>query len=163
MLEKGDKESARVYASNAIREKNQALNYLRLASRIDGVASRLQSAIDQQNVAKLMGKVSRDLDVAMKSMNPAMITATMDAFERQVEDIDVRTGVMEKSMEGATAVLTPDDEVQNLINAVADEHGLDLDAAFAAAGRVGTGTGTKVAETEDDLLTDRLAKLRSTA
>lgn len=32
-------------AQNVIREKNQALNFLRLGSRIDAVASRLETAI----------------------------------------------------------------------------------------------------------------------
>jgi hypothetical protein len=33
-------EGAKIYASNAIRTKNQALNFLRLSSRIDAVAAR---------------------------------------------------------------------------------------------------------------------------
>lgn len=67
----------------------------------------------------MMGKVSHDLDVAMKSMNIEQIAFVMDKFEKQVDDIDVRTGAMESSMAGATAALTPDDEVMNLIGQVA--------------------------------------------
>ena len=44
-IEKGDTESARIHAQNAIRAKTNAQNYLRLSSRIDAVASRLESAI----------------------------------------------------------------------------------------------------------------------
>lgn len=43
-------EGARIYAQNAIREKNQSLNYLRLSSRIDGVASRVEQAIRMRTV-----------------------------------------------------------------------------------------------------------------
>lgn len=50
-IEKGNVEGARIYAQNAIREKNQALNYLRLASRIDAVASRVESAVRMKQVS----------------------------------------------------------------------------------------------------------------
>ena len=37
-IQKGYMEGARIYGENAIRSKNQALNFLRMASRIDAVA-----------------------------------------------------------------------------------------------------------------------------
>tara|TARA_B110000208_G_scaffold58060_1_gene76042 strand:- start:501 stop:728 length:228 start_codon:yes stop_codon:yes gene_type:complete len=37
-IEQGNMEGARIYATNAIREKKQALNFLKLSSRIDGVS-----------------------------------------------------------------------------------------------------------------------------
>ena len=43
-------EGARIYAENAIRKKNEALNYLRLASRVDAVSSRIQSAVAMKQV-----------------------------------------------------------------------------------------------------------------
>ena len=51
-IEKGDPESARIYAQNAIRNKQEALHYLRLASRMDAVASRVQSAMQMKTVTK---------------------------------------------------------------------------------------------------------------
>ena len=44
-LEKDNHDGARIHAQNAIRAKTNAQNYLRLSSRIDAVASRLESAI----------------------------------------------------------------------------------------------------------------------
>jgi charged multivesicular body protein 1 len=43
-------EGARIYASNAIRKKNESLNLLKLSSRIDAVASRVQTAITMRKV-----------------------------------------------------------------------------------------------------------------
>jgi charged multivesicular body protein 1 len=43
-------EGARIYGQNVIREKNQALNFLRLSSRVDAVAARLETAIRMQQV-----------------------------------------------------------------------------------------------------------------
>jgi division protein CdvB (Snf7/Vps24/ESCRT-III family) len=43
-------EGARIHAENAIRQKNQALNFLRFASRVDAVAQRVQSAVSMKQV-----------------------------------------------------------------------------------------------------------------
>ena len=43
-IEKQNVEGAKIYAQNAIRKKNEGMNYLRLSSRIDAVASRLDTA-----------------------------------------------------------------------------------------------------------------------
>jgi len=42
-MEKGNMEVARIHAENAIRQKNQALNFLRMSARVDAVASRVQT------------------------------------------------------------------------------------------------------------------------
>lgn len=52
-IKAGNIEGARIYGQNAIREKNQALNCLRLSSRIDAVASRLETAIRMKQVCLL--------------------------------------------------------------------------------------------------------------
>lgn len=43
-------EVARIHAENAIRQKNQAINFLRMSARVDAVAARVQTAVT-------MGKV----------------------------------------------------------------------------------------------------------
>lgn len=49
-MEKDNHEGARIHAQNAIRNKSNAQNYLRLSSRVDAVSSRLESAIKMQKV-----------------------------------------------------------------------------------------------------------------
>ena len=41
---------ARVYAENAIRKKNESLNYLRMSSKVDAVSSRVQTAVTMKGV-----------------------------------------------------------------------------------------------------------------
>ena len=68
-LQKGNTEGARIYAQNAIRKKTEALNLLRLASRIDAVASRVETAVTMRTVTNSMGSVVKGMDKAMESMN----------------------------------------------------------------------------------------------
>ena len=51
-LEQGNTEGARIYAENAIRKKNEGLNYLRMAARIDAVSNRVQTAMMTKEVSK---------------------------------------------------------------------------------------------------------------
>lgn len=49
-LQQKNVECARVYAENAIRKKNEGLNWLRMASRVDAVASKVQTAVTMKGV-----------------------------------------------------------------------------------------------------------------
>lgn len=51
-LEKGIIDSARIHAENAIRKKNEGLNYLRLSSRMDAVVGRIQTAARTEQMTK---------------------------------------------------------------------------------------------------------------
>ena len=46
-------EGAKIHAENAIRQKNQALNFRRMSARIDAVASRVQTAVTMKTVSEL--------------------------------------------------------------------------------------------------------------
>lgn len=56
-LDIDSQEIAKIHASNAIREKNQAVNFLRLGSRIEAVAGRVETAI-RMNTVSLRAKDS---------------------------------------------------------------------------------------------------------
>ena len=43
-------EGAKIYAENAIRKKNEALNFLRMASKVDAVRSKVQTAVTMKEV-----------------------------------------------------------------------------------------------------------------
>lgn len=58
-----------MYAQNAIRKKNENINLLRLASRIDAVSSRVQTAVTMRQVTGSMTNVVKGMDSAMKSMD----------------------------------------------------------------------------------------------
>ncbi len=68
-IQQGNNEGARIYAANAIRKKNEGLNYLKLSSRIDAVASRVQTAVTMRSVTQSMAGVVKQMDKAMQSMN----------------------------------------------------------------------------------------------
>ncbi|XP_076358738.1 charged multivesicular body protein 1 [Tachypleus tridentatus] len=158
-IQKNNVEGARIHAENAIRQKNQALNYLRMSARIDAVASRVQTAVTTKKVTQSMAGVVKAMDATMKSMNLEKMSALMDKFEKQFEDLDVQSSYMENSMSSTTTVTVPQNEVEGLMQQVADEAGLELNMELPQGELGSVGTSTAVS-TEQDELTQRLAKLR---
>jgi len=68
-IEKGNVEGAKIYAQNAIRKKHEQLNYLKLASRLDAVVSRLDTQAKMQMVNKNMMAITKNLEKALASNN----------------------------------------------------------------------------------------------
>lgn len=163
-IQDGNMEGARIYASNAIRKKNEALNLLKLSSRIDAVASRVQTAITMRKVSNSMASVVKGMGRAMETMNLEQISMVMDKFESQFEDLDVQTGYMEGAMAGTTTLNTPQDEVESLMHQVADEHGLELNDTLnelEPSKTLADGSASKQKEKDEDkMLTERLRALR---
>lgn len=73
-----NEEIARIYASNAIRKKNERLQLLKLASRVDSVASRVQTAVTMRQVSSSMAQVCKGMDKALQNMNLQQITMIME-------------------------------------------------------------------------------------
>merc|ERR1712038_1660034 len=160
-IEKGNHEVARIHAENAIRQKNQSLNYLRMSARVDATASRVQSAVTTKKVTKSMEGVVKGMSAAMKSMNLEKISGLMDRFEKEFEDLDVQTSVMEGAMSQSTATNIPQDSVEGLMKQAADEAGLELNMDLPGPAEATVGASTK-ASVEQDELSQRLTKLRQT-
>ena len=89
-IESGNHEGARIYAQDAIREKNQSLNHLRMASRLDACCSRIETAVRMNQVSTGMKGVVRGMDKSLASMNIEQLSKVMDKFESQFEDLDVK-------------------------------------------------------------------------
>eukprot|EP01103_Thecamoeba_quadrilineata_P018403 TRINITY_DN6981_c0_g1_i1.p1 TRINITY_DN6981_c0_g1~~TRINITY_DN6981_c0_g1_i1.p1 ORF type:complete len:201 (+),score=51.51 TRINITY_DN6981_c0_g1_i1:24-605(+) len=156
-IEQGNTDGARIYAENAIRKKNEALSLLRLSSRVDAVASRVETAIRMKTVTRSMANIVQGMDKALNQMDMAKINQVMDQFEHQFADLDEKSQVVDQAISRSTLQSTPKEEVDNLICQVAEEYGLEVAGQF---GIVPTEkVATAVAESEDDF-ESRLARLR---
>lgn len=163
-MEQNNMEGAKIYAENVIRLKNQGLNYLRLSSRVDAVAARVETAVRMRQVTKSMGSICKGMDKAMKSMNIEQMTQVMDKFEQQFEDLDVQAQYMENSISQNAAISTPAEEVHLLMEKVALEHGLELEGKLGEASASSAPIAAEpAAESETDDIMARLEKLKAPA
>lgn len=166
-IEQGNQEGARIYAQNAIRAKNMSLNYLRLSSRVEAVAARVETAMKMKAVTASMARIVGAMEASMQTMNLEKITQVMDQFEKQFEDLDVQAEYVEGAMSKTTALSTPQEEVDELIAMTAEEHHIDLKEKFSVlpAGQKKVKAPEvaepeeKVEEPKDDLM-ERLSRLK---
>ena len=173
-LEKDNQDGARIHAQNAIRNTSQAQNYLRLGSRVDAVASRLETAIKMQQVTKGMKGVVSGMDKVLATMDVEQITKVMDKFESSFEDMDVRSEYIEGAMNSSTAAAMPEESVDRLMQMVADEHNIQMGEQFGSAsgadvpGAIAQGSAEAKpqaaaaagGDSAEDDLEERLRKLR---
>jgi charged multivesicular body protein 1 len=68
----------------------------------------------------------------------------MDKFEQQFEDLDVATQYYENATSSATAVGTPQEDVDRLMGQVADEAGLEMQQEMPEAAKA------KISPTEQE-------------
>ena len=125
-LEKGLVDIARIHAENAIRKKNESLNYLRLASKMDAVASRIRSASRTEHLTENFAKVIPQMNRVLKNMNLENISETMTNFERCFENLDVASGFINESLNQATSVSAPKEQVDGLLGEIASAHNIKV-------------------------------------
>ncbi|GHP02702.1 Ca(2+)-binding ATP:ADP antiporter sal1 [Pycnococcus provasolii] len=158
-IEKGNIEGAKIYAQNAIRKKTEQLNYLKLASRLDAVVSRLDTQQKMQQINKNMAGIVKALDKALAANNLEQVSKVMETFEKQFDDLDVQTEFVENAMAHQAALSTPEDQVTNLMSQVAEEHGLETAWNMPNAATGTLQTEAPVAQKDD--LSRRLAELKT--
>lgn len=160
-IEKGNIDGAKIYAQNAIRKKNEALNYMRLGSRLDAVVSRLDTQAKMQTISKSMAGIVKALDSAMASNNLERVAQTMDQFEHQFENLDIQSEFVSNAMNNQASLSTPEDEVNGLMQQVADEHGLDVQLNMPHAGLAPVASPQAAQAVSPDAdFNQRLAQLR---
>ncbi|KAJ6250987.1 charged multivesicular body protein 1b [Anaeramoeba flamelloides] len=158
-IQKGNQEGARIYAENSIRQKNQAMSLLKLSSRIDGVASKIQTALTMKKLTRSMKGVVGNMSKAMEQMNLVEMTSVMDKFEEQFDDLGIMSETMGESMD--QSISTPNEEVDLLIQQVSEEHGLSIQGQMKSVPTTGKNMEEEKIENNEDSILERLNKLKN--
>lgn len=160
----GNNDIAQIYAQNAIRKSQERINLLRLSSRIDSVASRIQTAVTMRNVTRNMTITVKGMDQAMQSMNLEQITKVMEKFEDQFEDLESSTDYYQTVANDMSATSQPQGEVDLLMQQMADEAGIEMKHKIGDAETSQLETPLKTQNVEpiqEDALSRRLRALRN--
>ncbi|PVI04827.1 hypothetical protein DM02DRAFT_585389 [Periconia macrospinosa] len=158
-MKNGRPQLARTHAESAVRKQEEQLNYLQLSARIDAVASRIYSAAMANRLTRNMAQVNKALEGAMNATNLERVTATMDNFEKNFNNLDVIDEYTREATSSATVVGAPQDEVDRLMAQTADKVGVELNQDLQEATPVPTKVGPT--EIEEQGLSERLRALRS--
>ena len=127
LMEKGKYDQARVVAADAIRKKNEINRYQVLSSKIDTIAQRLQSAMQTNQLTEKMSQLTNLMAGSGDKLNDIVQLAdTMENFEKMFDDLDVNNAMMNEVMNNVNAGTIDDNEVNLLVNQVAEANGMKI-------------------------------------
>ena len=110
-----------------------------------------------RSVTGNMTQVIRGMDKALQTMNLERISLVMDKFENQFEDLDASTNYYETTTNNVNALTTPQEQVDELLNQVADEAGIEMKQGLNATKvEVTSPVPNAISEEKEDKLAERL-------
>ena len=129
-LSKGDYEQAKIAANDAIFAKNQVRRYKILSSKIDLFVNKLKAAYQNQKLTENMEYLVKQLKNTGNLTDLVKMTETMENFEKVLDNLEVNNMVMEKVLDGINEGASHDEEVNQLIEQVAQQNSMKVSDDF---------------------------------
>jgi charged multivesicular body protein 1 len=145
-LDDGNTDIARTYATNAIRKKKEALEYIQLASRLDAVIARLnqQNALSQVDASA--STITKSINKLLKKTAPNSMANNMVEFQGAMDELDKETRFMERALGNDAKRLDDQGDVDELLKQLEDGSALtfrEQGAGVAVSGTKPVAAGVK--------------------
>jgi charged multivesicular body protein 1 len=124
---------ARLHASAAIRERQWALKWQDSAYKMKGVVSRLQYAVEMNSVNSTMCTITNNMMGALKDLDYDKVSKLMEQFEANFNNIDKALSATDQALDKTNAGMQDETAVDDLMNEVSDEVGMDTGERFTSA------------------------------
>ncbi|MHA1910748.1 MAG: Snf7 family protein [Candidatus Kariarchaeaceae archaeon] len=147
-VQKGDTESARMYAKDLVRSRKWARGYQSLISKIDALVFKMERADAVQTIAMEMANVATALRTANFNLNLPEIDMVVNEMETNMEELDTTSEIMEEGIDGIFAADTDDVEVDSILQ------------EFGAEVEVSVGTTLPTPRVKTDKLQEQIDALR---
>lgn len=135
----GNTAAARVHAEAAIRQKNEAMHYLRLQAQVEGAHSRMTSVSTSRVAVEQVAEATKMMEAAMPSGELERVAGVMDSFVDKSDQLDMAEKTMTSAFDESSAMSTPQNEVDALVRRIAEEHKIDTAGMLPDAPRVQVG------------------------
>lgn len=123
-------EAAKLYATDAIRKRNEAVKYEMLSYKLEAVHSKLKSALQTTKLNENMSKMVFSMSSALGTMDLVKISENMSQFEKVFDDLDANSQLIDKAMDNIDAGSYAERDVSNLIMQVAQLNGIQVSKEF---------------------------------
>ena len=161
-MDKGDMESAKLVAGEAIRLKKESINQTRMGAKLSAVGAKLESASRMNEVSQQIKNAVPSLTNALKIMKSNKISENMGEFEKVFEDLDVQIETMTGAMDSVTASTADSVAVDDLIAEMQGAAGLEVGSKMGQAGSTKIAAPQQAVAQKDEVddMEARLAALR---
>ena len=123
-IQKGDMQSARLYAQDTVRARKWGRGYQSLISKIDGLVFKLERADAIQDISKEMKGVAKSLIEANDALNLPEIDSLVGDMQEALDGIEDTSEIMEGSMDEIFSSDTNESEIDNLLQEYGAEVGV---------------------------------------
>lgn len=148
-IQRGDLESARLFATDIVRNQRWEFGYQKLVSKINGLIFKLERADTAASMAAEMHGVASALRAANEQLQIPDLDRVIQDMESSIDGIEESTGTIENGIDDLLIADTDPAEVDRLIEKTAVELGVSTQAGLPSVG---------VVETDD--LEQEIQKLR---
>ncbi|MBY9000099.1 MAG: Snf7 family protein [Candidatus Heimdallarchaeota archaeon] len=148
-IQRGDLESARLFATDIVRNRRWEFGYQKLVSRINGLIFKLERADTAASMAAEMHGIASALRVANDQLQIPDLDRVIQDMEGSIDGIEESTDTLENGIDDLLVSDTDPMEVDRLIEQTAVELGVSTQAGLPSVG---------VVETDD--LEQEIQKLR---
>lgn len=148
-IQRGDLESARLFATDIVRNRRWEFGYQKLVSRMNGLIFKLERADTAASMAAEMHGIASALRTANAQLQIPDLDRVIQDMESSIDGIEESTGTIEDGIDDLLIADTDPAEVDRLIEQTAAELGVSTQAGLPTVG---------VVQTDD--LEDEIQKLR---
>lgn len=132
LAQKGQVNSAKMMAKELVRVRKQREQLLATKLRVGQVAARTESAAATLAVQNAMSGATRAMKTANSITSPMKMQATMAEYEKQSQIMQLQDDMLDELLDDPSE----ESEVEELVNAVYDEIGLELNSNLVSTPQV---------------------------
>ncbi len=129
-IQKGDTESARMYANETVRNRKASRGYQSLVNKIDGLVFKLERAEAVQSIVGEMKGLAASLANINNQLNLPEIDNLVGNMQETLESIDDTSELIEDSMDEMFESDIDEGEVDSLLTEYGVEVGISMDAGL---------------------------------
>jgi hypothetical protein len=117
-----DDETALILADHAIQQRQLELRYTRLACKMEIIASITQSALDTKQITY---GISNMISTVANIHDPMMVINQIENFESLFDDLNIRTTVVENTLNDTTALSSSaSEEAKTLLSQIRESEAI---------------------------------------
>ncbi len=137
-IQRGDLESARLFATDIVRSRRWEFGYQKLVSRMNGLIFKLERADTAASMAEEMHGIAAALRAANAQLQIPDLDKVIQDMESSIDGIEDSTGTIEDGIDDLLVTDTDPAEVDRLIEQTAVELGVSTQAGLPSVGVVET-------------------------
>jgi charged multivesicular body protein 1 len=132
-----------------------SLSALTYSCRLEGTVSKLEAQMSMLAMNKNIGQLTKQLQKTLSNNELLKASKVMEDFDKALENLELQGNNMSSVMNQQTAQATPQNQVQDLLNEIADNQGMQLRQEMPGA------PAQLVEKQEEDSLEARMRSLQS--